>query len=191
MSETNWFYARAGQQQGPTDLSSLYELIRRGEVQASDLVWNEGMPEWAPASQVQELSHAFAGAALAAPAAYPAVAAPPTPPPGMPYAPPSGSRQPLAYGGPAANVDYGNAGRSYASEAQTAMIVAIIGIFCFGIVLGPVGLGLGISARRKMRASGNMQGEGMAIAAIVIGSIIVGLMVLGVVAVVIAALLQS
>lgn len=185
MAEFNWFYARAGQQQGPTDVHALLEMIRRGEVQASDLVWNEGMAEWAPAAQVPELSHAFVAST---PAPCPAAPIPQPPSPATPYAPPP--PQPVPYGLPAGSAYYGDAGRSYASEAQTAMIVSIIGIFCFGIVLGPVGLALGISARRKMRASGNMQGEGMAIAAIVIGSIIVGLMVLGILAVVASALLS-
>jgi hypothetical protein len=107
----------------------------------------------------------------------------------MPFGSPAA--QPLGYGGPAANAYYGEAGRSYSGEAQTAMIISILSFFCLGIILGPVALGLGISARRKMRASGNMQGEGMAIAAIVIGSIILGLNVLVILLVIVAALASA
>src|SRR4051812_10106663 len=58
MAEANWFYVRAGQQQGPTDLQSLSDLIRRGEIQPTDLVWRDGMPDWTPATQVPELAYA-------------------------------------------------------------------------------------------------------------------------------------
>jgi hypothetical protein len=94
---------------------------------------------------------------------------------------PHGSPQALPYGQPAGNYGYFNqAGRSYAGDAQTAMIISIIGIFCIGIILGPIGIVLGNTARRNMRASGNMEGEGMAIAAIVIGWCIVGLAAAGI-----------
>ncbi len=41
-----WYYAKNGQQNGPVDRSVLEELYRKGELAPSDLVWEEGMPEW-------------------------------------------------------------------------------------------------------------------------------------------------
>lgn len=165
MSE-QWFYARGGQQSGPVTFAQLSELARTGGLSANDLVWQEGTPDWRPAGQVPALFTAAPGPMMPPP---PVAAGPYAPPPGQPAgAPPYG----LPYGQPPANY-YGP--RSFENEARTAMIISIVGIFCFGIVLGPIGIVLGSKAKNNMRASGNMQGEGMATAAVVIGWIIVGL----------------
>lgn len=64
--------------------------------------------------------------------------------------------------------------------AIAAMVCGIVGILCFGIVLGPVALGLGIAARRSIDASGGSQkGAGMAIAGIVLGIIATAFAILG------------
>ena len=50
----------------------------------------------------------------------------------------------------------------------------------FGFVFGPVGLALGISARRQIRRTGE-EGDGLALAGIIVGSIstaVYGLLVL-------------
>jgi len=55
-----------------------------------------------------------------------------------------------------------------------ALVCAIVGLLCLGIVLEPVALVLGLLARKRIRESnGTLTGEGLATAAIVIG--IVGL----------------
>lgn len=161
-----WFYARGGQQAGPVSFEQLSQLARTGGLTANDLVWQEGTPDWQPAGQVPGLFAAATGGYPPAPAPSP-YAAPPGPyaaaaaPHGVPYA------QANYYGAPA--------GQSFAKDAQSAMIIAIIGIFCLGIILGPIAIVQGNKARKNMRASGNMEGEGMAVAAIVIGWIMVGL----------------
>ncbi|MBV1849869.1 DUF4190 domain-containing protein [Catellatospora tritici] len=65
-----------------------------------------------------------------------------------------------------------------------AMVTSIVGAitFCFlygipGLVLGPVGAILGHVARRRIRASGE-EGDGMALAGVIIGWIVTGLSLL-------------
>ena len=58
------------------------------------------------------------------------------------------------------------------------MILSIIGVICCGI-LGIIGLVQGYKAKSNMQASGNLDGQGMATAAIVLGWIAIGFMVLG------------
>jgi len=49
----NWYYVEAGQQAGPVDDAQLGELVRSGRIQPDTLVWNEGLTNWLPYSQVQ------------------------------------------------------------------------------------------------------------------------------------------
>ncbi len=51
-----WFYAKRGKQEGPIDIATLQGMLRSGQVAPTDLVWRDGMPEWAPAGQIAELS---------------------------------------------------------------------------------------------------------------------------------------
>ena len=55
MSNDAWFYSRNGQKFGPVPSSSLKQKATSGELTVSDLVWREGMAEWAPASKVRGL----------------------------------------------------------------------------------------------------------------------------------------
>lgn len=48
----NWYYAEAGQQAGPVDDTQLQDLVRTGRIQASTLVWREGMTDWRPYQEV-------------------------------------------------------------------------------------------------------------------------------------------
>ncbi len=50
-----WFYTREGQQAGPVSAMQLRQLGAAGKLQAGDMVWKQGMPEWLPASQVKGL----------------------------------------------------------------------------------------------------------------------------------------
>src|SRR5690349_7316193 len=52
----NWYYARGSQQFGPVIIDQLKGLISAGQVQMADLVWTDGMPQWAPAHTVAELA---------------------------------------------------------------------------------------------------------------------------------------
>lgn len=62
-----------GQQAGPYDMGTLSQLAAQGQLTRETYVWKDGMPNWAPAGQVPELSQVFG--AVPPP--------PPPPPPGM------------------------------------------------------------------------------------------------------------
>lgn len=50
-----WHCSVGGQQYGPISEEELRSWAAQGRVKATDLVWTEGMAEWAPASSVQGL----------------------------------------------------------------------------------------------------------------------------------------
>jgi hypothetical protein len=52
------------------------------------------------------------------------------------------------------------------------LVCGIVGLLCFGIILGAVALGLGLSAKKDIeRSNGSVTGGGMATAGIVLGAI--------------------
>lgn len=53
-----WYYASNGQQKGPVSQEELIGLFERGEVSASDLVWNDSMTDWIAYGSVAELNAA-------------------------------------------------------------------------------------------------------------------------------------
>src|SRR3954452_2448363 len=62
--------------------------------------------------------------------------------------------------------------------------LAIAALVC-ALTIAPVGLGLGIAARKQIRRTGE-QGDGLALAAVIIGGIVTGIYVLLIVFLVIA-----
>ena len=54
--EFTWYYAVAGEQQGPVSLATLRQLLLSGQVKPTDLVWNPSMTQWAAAQTVTALS---------------------------------------------------------------------------------------------------------------------------------------
>ncbi len=59
---TEWFYARGGQQSGPVTFDQLKELARSGGLDAKDLVWTSSMKDWQPGGQVEGIFAAPASA---------------------------------------------------------------------------------------------------------------------------------
>ena len=55
MSTPQWWYAVDGQQQGPVSSAELKQLADSGQLKPTDLVWQEGQADWAPASNVRGL----------------------------------------------------------------------------------------------------------------------------------------
>lgn len=55
MAEFQWFYAREAVQFGPVGTGQLRQLAAAGQLAPEDLVWREGMADWAPASRVRGL----------------------------------------------------------------------------------------------------------------------------------------
>lgn len=77
--EIKLFIAVAGQQYGPYNMDMCKQMVQGGQLTPQSMVWMEGMPAWAPASQVPALQVLFAP---------PAPAMPPLPPMGGPTPPP-------------------------------------------------------------------------------------------------------
>ena len=75
------FLAVAGQQYGPYNMDMCKQMVQAGQLTAQSMVWMEGMPAWAPASQVPALQSLFASAAPSMPPLPPTGG--PTPPPMM------------------------------------------------------------------------------------------------------------
>lgn len=71
---SQWYCLVQGRQYGPLSREQLQAWILSGRVRASDLVWAEGMPDWRPASEVEQLRPEAAGGSVPPPA-------PPPPPP--------------------------------------------------------------------------------------------------------------
>ncbi|MFH1922177.1 MAG: DUF4339 domain-containing protein [Planctomycetota bacterium] len=55
MAPLQWYYAKNNEQHGPVSATELKQLAAGGELKPSDLVWHEGMDEWAPARKIKGL----------------------------------------------------------------------------------------------------------------------------------------
>jgi TM2 domain-containing membrane protein YozV len=122
----DWFYAAHGQQFGPVNFASLQGIAAAGNLQPGDLVWQQGMPNWAPASTVPGLFQA------------PAAPVPPPPPPPQPmnYPPPpaAGGYPPPPGYAPAPLRPIGDAMTMMAFEANKKSIgLAYVLWFFFGV----------------------------------------------------------
>lgn len=53
MAEATWFYARENEEHGPVTAAQLKALVKKGEIDSTDLVWKEGMPNWSPVEDVR------------------------------------------------------------------------------------------------------------------------------------------
>jgi hypothetical protein len=78
-SEQVWWYRRGEQRHGPHDMAEIKALAARGELQAGDALWKQGMAQWIPAAAVKGLFAAAPAAPSAPPAAAPAVVPTQTP----------------------------------------------------------------------------------------------------------------
>lgn len=65
---TSWYYVKQGQRQGPLTTDALKALAATGQLQRSDLVWRDGMSEWAQGGSVAELFPQTAPTASPSPA---------------------------------------------------------------------------------------------------------------------------
>lgn len=55
MNPIEWFYAKDNKRLGPVSPAELKQLVVRGELTGSDLVWRQGMSDWTPARRVKGL----------------------------------------------------------------------------------------------------------------------------------------
>jgi hypothetical protein len=63
MASRSWFYASDDQQKGPFSEVEFRELIARGIVRPTTLVWGDGMSEWTKAGDIPGLLRSAPGAA--------------------------------------------------------------------------------------------------------------------------------
>ena len=56
-------------------------------------------------------------------------------------------------------------------EANEALIMAIIGLFCCGIILGPLAISKALKAKEMIKMNPRLTGSGKATAALIIGII--------------------
>ena len=130
-----WYYAHGGERLGPVSQEQLRELASSGQLQASDLVWQEGMADWTPAGEVGGLLPE-------------AAAAGPPPVPGSPP-PMRGSGRMQSTSGPGRFLNPLVLKQPYEGEFWTKIVawsgfgVAFIGICLpwFSVPLGPFGSG--------------------------------------------------
>jgi hypothetical protein len=67
-------------------------------------------------------------------------------------------------------------------EASEALKYAIIGIFCFGIILEPIAINKALKARKMIALNPRLTGSGKATAALIIGFVALALWILGLLA---------
>lgn len=67
-------------------------------------------------------------------------------------------------------------------DAGDALKYAIIGIFCFGIILEPIAIFKALKARKMMAANPRLTGSGKATAALIIGIVSLLLWIVGLIA---------
>jgi hypothetical protein len=143
---SQWYYALGDQRNGPVETAVLQQMLSTGSVRYQDLVWREGMGDWAAAGSIPELR-----------GDGPAPGYPQGQASQVPY-------QPLNYMQPVAN---------HKSLATAALVLTCVGVFCFGPILAPTGIIMGIIARKNMKRDQVFEGSGMALAAIIVGSVLV------------------
>jgi hypothetical protein len=66
--------------------------------------------------------------------------------------------------------------------ADEALKYALIGIICFGIILGPMAISKALKAKKEIAADPTLTGDGKATAALIIGIVVVVFWVLGLIA---------
>lgn len=67
-------------------------------------------------------------------------------------------------------------------EAGEALKYALIGIICFGVILGPIAISKGLKAKKMMALNPALTGSGKATAAIIIGALDFILFIVGIMA---------
>ncbi len=55
----DYFFSKDNQQTGPFDLEVIKKMITEGKITSKSLAWCEGMENWKPAGQIEELSLLF------------------------------------------------------------------------------------------------------------------------------------
>jgi hypothetical protein len=84
----------------------------------------------------------------------------------LPPPPAAGYQQPYTPYNP-----YGpQPGQRTESLAIASLVVSLVGILCFGVITGLVGIGLGVAARGRIDRDPSLKGRGLATAGIIVGA---------------------
>jgi len=145
MSDATWYYAKGQTRLGPISGQQLKELAGSGQLQPGDLVWQAGMPQWAPAGNVPGLF----GDAI-----------PPIAVPGYP-----GSLPPRADIGQDAGI------RMLIPVGRSGWAIAAgyLGLFSFVVLPAPIALVVALIAISDIRKHPEKHGMGRAIFGLVMG----------------------
>ncbi len=152
MADPMWYFARAGQRQGPFPGDELRRSIAAGTVVGTDLVWREGMPEWVPAGSVPELGLTRPSPAAGGPISYYAPAAPEAYPPSPGIGQDAGMRLLLPVG-----------------RSGWAIAAGYLGLFSVLACPAPIALVVSILAIVDIRKHPDRHGMGRAIFGLVMG----------------------
>ena len=188
-----WYYAPIGTQLGPVSTDELRRMLSSGQVPASAPVWREGMADWQPAGQVEELKTALpAGGGAIAPTpplpptpprhpahGYPAPGhatyVPPGhyPPPGQyaQYAPPGHYPVPGYYSAPQAGDDPAVRWLAPVGRSGWAIAAGYLGLLSLFPLFGPVALICSIIAISHLKKNPHLRGMGRAVFGLVMGII--------------------
>ncbi len=162
-----YYYSIDGaNQHGPVDLVGL----KQAGITKDTKVWREGMPNWMAAGEVEELAEVFADATAPSPTYADSMAEAYVPPPV------DLGTQPIQYETPTYQQQSTN------GMAIASLVLGIVGIvsvcfYCFGFIPALLAVIFGHIARGQIRRMGG-QGDGMALAGLIMGYIIMGLAVL-------------
>jgi hypothetical protein len=166
-AEQQWYFAQAGQQQGPFPESTLRQMLASGQLSPADVVWRPGMPQWAPAGSV--------------PGLMPAQAAPVTPPPPPSAGYPPQAVLPIGYAGPQpAYGPYGGPPSAIGQDAGVRWLLPVgrsgwaiaagyLGLFSFVCLPAPIALVISIIAIMDIKKHPERHGMGRAIFGLIMG----------------------
>jgi GYF domain 2/Domain of unknown function (DUF4190) len=139
-ADASWFIARGDSHQGPMSHSDVQRMIHIGELGPNTLVWKQGMPVWAPASQVPDFRFEAAPASTA---------------------PASGPSLQAAAANPYGHVP-GTSGLAIAS-----LVLGLLWLCGIGSLLATIFGAVALS--QISRSGGAVGGKGMAIAGLILG----------------------
>jgi hypothetical protein len=153
MSDAQWYFSQAGVQQGPVALGELQQIVARGKIKPTDLVWQAGMPQWVPAGNVPVLYG-------------PGIAPPPIP------VLPVGYYNPMAPQPPGMGADAGMRMLLPVGRSGWAIAAGYLGLFSVLIIPAPIAVIIAIIAIRDMKRHPEKHGMGRAIFGLVMGLLV-------------------
>jgi len=152
-----WYYSQNSTQLGPVSDAQLRAMLASGDLAATELVWREGMRDWAIASAVAELASSLPNPGLTG------GGVPPRPPQAVPH--------PSPYAPPSGHLPYVPQPPTSAL-AIASLVCGIVGLMTCLFLPGIPAVICGHLALNRIAEPGaNLQGRGLAIAGLIMGYI--------------------